>query len=69
MARRTKKSEPASPTSQASDLFRGFVFATGSARRALTDQEERIVTLICDGMSDEEIVQEMVPAARKNKEE
>lgn len=45
--------------------FRGIAFEPDGERRTLTIHEEQIVGLICDGLSDAEIADELVnPVSR-----
>jgi len=40
--------------------FRGMSFEPDGDRRALSTHEEQIVALICDGLSDSEIIDQLV---------
>jgi ATP/maltotriose-dependent transcriptional regulator MalT len=59
---------PSKTPSLPPNRFRDLSFELDGQRRALTTLEEQIVRLICDGLSDEEIIDQLVhPPAETGK--
>jgi ATP/maltotriose-dependent transcriptional regulator MalT len=59
---------PSKSPSLPPNRFRGLSFEPDGDRRPLTTLEEHILRLICDGLSDDEIMDELVhPASETDK--
>ena len=59
---------PSTSPSLPPNRFRPLSFDSKEERRTLTAREEQIVELICDGLSDDEVIQRLVmPASERKK--
>jgi ATP/maltotriose-dependent transcriptional regulator MalT len=58
---------PSTTPSLPPNRFRGLSFDAKGERRALTAHEEQIVGLICDGLSDGDIVHQLVTPSSETK--